>query len=449
MTTLTLATLVVILVGLFGRGGYGRALALGGVTAAGSAIVVGTTAVPTFYAVALGVIVALFIDLLSKGREQPQARQPFPPGALLLVLLLAWSTFVTLAAPILFNGLAIVTPLTPTLVAGVITSSNIAQTVYLFIGVCVVVFLARSRSVGPELIGITVGTCTLLSGWRYLAENVGLPFPKGVFDNSPSFAFISTAPGGTERFRGILTEPSALAGISLVTIAYMLPRAAQLHGWRRAGAVTVAGIALYLGIISTSTTFVIAGVATGFVMSVAWVVGFLSHRSTLSRLLSLVGCLMIIAGLYLLPTITAFIESAVNSKLTSASYTERTSANTDSYRVFLDSYGMGVGLGSARASSFVPTLLSATGVIGALLFIGAVLGLIRRALALPEYRPVIWALVTLLVTKIAAGPDLSDGSGILWMSLGLLSHAILRADRDAKVPSVEPARAVSVAPVTA
>lgn len=444
MTTLTLATLVVILVGMFGRGGYGRALALGGVTAAGSAIVVGSTAVPTFDAVALGVAIALCVDLLGYGREQPRARRPLPPGALLLILFLAWSSFVTLAAPLLFNGLAIVTPLTPTLVAGVVTSSNIAQTGYLLVGICVVVFLARSRSAGPGLIGLTVGTCTLLSMWRYLAQNVGLPFPQGFFDNSPSFAFISTAPGGTERFRGILTEPSSLAGISLVTIAYMLPRAAQLHGWRRAGALAVAAMALYLGIISTSTTFVIAGVASAFVMSVAWLVGFLSHRSTLSRLLSLVGCVMIVLGLLVLPTITAFIESSVNSKLTSASYSERTSANTESYRVFLDSYGFGVGLGSARASSFVPTLLSATGVIGALLFVCAVISLIRRGTALPEYQPVVWALVTLLVTKIAAGPDLSDGTGILWMSLGLLSHAALRADEEASGPPIELTRPAPV-----
>jgi hypothetical protein len=437
MTTLTLATLLVVLFGLFGRGGYGRALALGGATAAGAAIVVSGTAIPTFDAVGLAVPVALFVRLLGDGREPARTRQPFPPGVLLLVLFLAWSSFVTLVAPMLFNGLPIVTPVTPSLVAGVVTSSNVAQVAYLLIGVCIVVFLARSRSAGPEIIGLLLGTCTLLSMWRYLAENVGLPFPTGVFDNSPSFAYIATAPGGAERFRGILTEPSALAGVSLVTIAYMLPRAAQLRGWRRAGALSVAGMALYMGIISTSATFVVAGVASALVMTVAWLVGFLSHRSTLSRMLSLVGCVAMIVGLWLLPTITAFVESTVNGKLVSTSYTERTSANTDSYRVFLDSYGFGVGLGSARASSFLPTLLSATGVIGALLFAGAVASLIRRGAALPACRPVVWALVTLLVGKIAAGPDLSDGSGLLWLCLGVLSHAVLWANRGAGVAPTE------------
>ena len=43
-------------------------------------------------------------------------------------------------------------------------------------------------------------------------------------------------------------------------------------------------------------------------------------------------------------------------------------------------------------------------------------------------RPVFWTLVTLLVAKLFAGPDLSDSSGILWLSLGLLSQAAQRAD---------------------
>ena len=443
MSTLTFITAILIVVGVLSPGGYGRALALGGATAAGSAIAVGGTAVPTFYAIALGVPVALFLRLLRNGRDHVAVRQTFPPGALLLVLFLAWSTFVTLVAPLILNGLPIVTPSTPNLVAGVVTTSNVAQIIYLLLGVCVVVYLARSKSVGPQLIGLTVGTCTLLSIWRYVAENTGIPFPEGVFDNSPSFAYIQTAPGGAERFRGVLSEPAALAGISLVTIAYMLPRAAQLHGWRRVGALAVAAMALYLGIISTSATFVVAGVASTVVMAASWLVAFLSHRSTLSRMLSLVGCAVIIAGLWLLPTITAFIESTVNGKLASSSYTDRTSANTDSYRVFVDSYGFGVGLGSARASSFLPTVLSATGVIGALLLVSAVVTLIRQGASSPACRPVVSVLVTLLVVKIAAGPDISDSSGVLWLALGLLSHAALRDKQDTSVASTESAHAAA------
>ena len=93
-----------------------------------------------------------------------------------------------------------------------------------------------------------------------------------------------------------------------------------------------------------------------------------------------------------------------------------------------------VGLGGTRASSFFPNLLSTTGLPGTLLFAGAILTVIRRAVSVYEYRPVIWALVTLLMVKVVSGPDLSDASGVLWISIGLLAHA---AQTQAETPRVD------------
>ncbi|WP_375422730.1 hypothetical protein [uncultured Friedmanniella sp.] len=435
MSGLTFVTLFVVVYGVLGRAGYGRALALGGATAAGSAIVVSGTAIPTFYAVALGVVVALVLRLLGSGRAPTRSREVLPPATLLLMLFLGWSVVVTLVAPMLFDGLETVTPGSTRLVAGVVTSSNLAQIVYLFLGVCVVVFLARSPSARPELVGLAAGACTVLSLWRYLHQLAGLPFPEGFFDNSPSFAYIQTAAGNIPRFRGILSEPSSLAGSSLVTIAYMLPRAGMLRGWRQFAALALAGAAFYLGIISTSATFVVAGLAAALLVGGAGLIGFLARRTSLSRVLSLVGCAAVVIGIWVLPTISSFVESTINDKVSSASYTERSSANGDSLNIFLDTWGFGVGLGSARASSFLPTLLSATGIIGSLLFVAAVATLIYRGAAVREYRPVLWALVTLLVVKIAAGPDLSDSTGVFWLSLGLLSRAALQNRQPGDVPA--------------
>jgi hypothetical protein len=136
-----------------------------------------------------------------------------------------------------------------------------------------------------------------------------------------------------------------------------------------------------------------------------------------------------------LPIVADFAEAMVNEKVSSASFSERSGADARSYDIAVDTFGFGVGLGAARASSFLPGLLATTGIVGTLLFVTAVSGLIRRGAALPEYRPVIWALVALLVTKVVAGPDLSDSSGVMWMSLGLLSHAVLVADRRRAVAS--------------
>ena len=437
MTLLTLATVAVVLYGLVGRHGYGRALALGGVTGSGAAVVVGSVAVPTFYAVAIGTVVALSLQLFGNGKAPPRPRRPLPPAAPLLVFFLLWSVLVTLVAPVLFDGLTVHVPAGAIkLAAGYFTSSNVAQVIYLALGISVMVFLARSAKSGPELIGLLAGTATLLSLWRYLHQLVGLPFPEGVFDNSPAFAYIESAPDDVERFRGIFSEPAGLAGSSLVTIAYMLPRSVQVEGWRRAGALGIAAVAGYLGAISTSATFVVAGVAVALIAAVTFALRFLLRRTSVSALASVLGCACVIAALWLLPIVADFVETTVNQKVSSSSFSERSSANMGALDVFVDTFGFGVGLGSNRASSFVPGLLGTTGIVGTLVFATAVATLIRRGSAVREYRPVIWALVALLVAKVIAGPDLHDTTGVFWISLGLLSRASSQVDAGpTRVPS--------------
>jgi hypothetical protein len=430
MTSLTLVTLLIIACGLLIRDGYGPALALGGVTASGAAVVVGGIAVPTFYAVAMGTIVILGLRQLGNGKTSTPTRRALPPAVSLLLFFLIWSVLVTLVAPVLFDGMTVSVPVGPTrLTAAAFTSSNIAQVVYLVLGVSVVLLLARSARSGPEIIGLLAGLATLLSLWRYLHQLTGLPFPEGVLDNSPSFAYIETAPNNVERFRGIFSEPAGLAASCLVTIAYMLPRSLRVRGWRRAGALLVAVAAGYLGVISTSATFVVAGVAIALIAGLAFVAGFLLHHTPISAMASVVGCaLVVVVVVWVLPIVADLVETTVNEKVSSTSFTDRSAANSTSLGLFLDTFGFGVGLGANRASSFVPSLLSTTGIIGTLLFVAAVATLIRRSAPVREYRPVVWALVALLVAKVIAGPDLSDTSGVLWVSLGLLSHAALKAD---------------------
>jgi len=413
--------------GVVGGKGYGRALALGGATATGAAVILAGTAIPTFYAVAAGTIVALVLRLLLRSRDPGARHQPLAPGALPLILLAVWATIVTLLAPSLFNGIPVIAPNSKvgTLVDGTFTTSNLAQIIYLVLGVCVVLYLAGSGHTGPELIGLAAGLTTVLSFWRFLSVTFGLPFPEGVFDNSPSFSFIETAPGGIARFRGILSEPSGLAISSLVTVSYMLSRAVRVIGWRRWGAIVVAGMAGFLASISTSGTFVIASVIVLSLAGLSFLVRFLLQRGTLKPIVVLVGCAAAIAALWVVPLIVAFVQVTINDKVASSSFDERSAADARSYSIVFETFGFGVGLGSHRPSSFAAGLLSTTGVIGTVLFAAAVVILIVRTWSLLEYRPVIWALVALLVTKIIASPDLADTSGILWISLGILAHGSL------------------------
>ncbi len=442
MTSLSLVTVLLVAYGALGRRGYGTALALGGATAAGAAVVVGATAVPTFYAVSLGAVVGLVLSMVAHAfrRAAPVASSP---GVGLLVAFFAWSTLVTLTAPVVFEGTTVLAPGTGprALAGGFFTSSNVAQVLYLFLGVGVVAFLSRSSKAGPGLIGLAAGTTTILSFWRYLHQYAGLPFPEDFFDNSPAFAYIETAPQGVQRFRGILSEPAGLAVSCLVTVAYMVPRSVRVTGWRRAGALAVAGVAVFLGSVSTSATFVVAGGIVSALALATFGVSFVSRHVRLSGVVSVLACGVVIGLVWVLPLLATFVETTINQKVSSSSYNDRSFSDSTSYELLLTTFGFGVGLGSNRASSFLPGLLSTTGIVGTLLFTAAVVTLVSRGGKVQAYRPVVWALVTLLVVKLVSGPDLSDSSGILWISLGLLSRAARRTDAaQPDLPSTAPSR---------
>ena len=80
--------------------------------------------------------------------------------------------------------------------------------------------------------------------------------------------------------------------------------------------------------------------------------------------------------------VVRFVESTLVNKLESPSGIERSSWNAHAWANFLDTYGLGVGLGGARASSFILVLLSNIGVVGTLLFAGFVVEVLRPKPAL-------------------------------------------------------------------
>lgn len=435
MTSLTLVTVAVIAFGVVSRRGYGRALALAGATPVGAALIAGGTPVPTFYAVAIGAALGLVGRLLARTRRWERLSHPPAPGVVPLVAFAAWGVLVTLLAPYVFSGLGVladtgVRRLTP----GVLSQSNIAQIAYLVLGVCVVVFLSRSRWAGPEIIGTAAGLPVLLSLWAYLGM-YGLPFPLGFFDNSPNFAFIETEVGGAPRFRGIFSEPSALGGACLVAIAYMLSRMQQVEGLRRLGALFVVVIATVLGILSTSATFIVAGALLISVVGVVSVLRFVLRRGPMSLLTFSLLWSASLAAFWYLPVLVNVFEQVLGAKVASSSYTDRSSADTYSYRLVLDTFFVGVGLGSNRPSSFVAGLLSTVGLVGTTLFVTVVWIMVREAYPIPNCRPVVWALAAFLITKAIAGPDLNDTNGLLWMCLGVLAHGVVVARRKGAEPT--------------
>ncbi|GIG53422.1 hypothetical protein Dac01nite_01740 [Demequina activiva] len=428
-----LTTVAVVAYGILSRR-YERALALGAVTPAGAAIAVGTEALPTFYAVALGGLGLLVWQWFARGGRPGAPPLSAIPGVSLLLALLGWAIVVVLLAPLAFPGMTTVTDPVARLVPGSISTSNIAQLLYLGLSITIVVIVARSTTTAPTLLAIPLGIGIALSLWRYLSLRAGVPFPDGVFDNSPGLVYIEQAAGGVPRFRGIHSEPSGLAVTAMAAAAYGFSFAAHVRGWRRVGFLALGVVAVFLGIESTSTTFLVGGA-----MLVAFAGAFLLWRLVrlhlvVTRGAAVVALAVVALVIVLLPSLLGQFTAEVDAKLDSASFTERSSSDARSFEAFIGSWGVGIGLGSVRASSLFFTLLGAVGVVGIILFVTAVLSVILPALRLSGHSPVVWALLAALLGKAIASPDLSGPSGVLWLSLGILAHGILVARRDATDP---------------
>ncbi|MEY2847590.1 MAG: hypothetical protein RI885_255 [Actinomycetota bacterium] len=446
MTPLGIVLVLAVLTAFALRRGFTRLIAVAAGFPIGVIASVGGQPAPTFFT--LGALACLWLGvewIAGRGRVRDGSSE-HRPGALSLVIFLGWSLLVTLIAPTVFEGI-------PVLVArggideqfldpGTLTYtvSNVAQAAYLVISIGVVFFLAKSPATTPGLLGIVLGIITVVSFWRLLSLGTGLPYPEGFFDNSTTVRIIEETPDGEARFRGIFSEPSGLAAASLTTLVFFALRLRYLGGWGRVGAVAILVMAAVNAASSTAGTFVAAGLIMVGIVVVFWIGGFVVNRTRLDPVLAAVVILVSGVGLFFVPTLIAFVESVVSVKISSSSYGSRTGVDLFSYLLTLDTWGFGVGLGSNRPSSFLATLLSCTGVIGAAFFAIAITRLIVAASAKPEYHATIWALVSVLVSKIVSSPNISDNAALLWISCGVLAHAAWSENREAEPAPGPPQR---------
>jgi hypothetical protein len=191
---------------------------------------------------------------------------------------------------------------------------------------------------------------------------------------------------GFKRIVGSFPEAGAFgyAALALFTFALVL--------WLESFPVpflTPIGIALGIALLlSTSTTAYVSSAFTALMVLVFSVMRILGRKATSRHLVYAAGCLLalplLIMMLMLIPSVWDSIQSLVHvtltTKLQSQSGTERMRWNVQAITSFIDTNGMGAGLGSIRASSFVVALLANVGVPGAVLFLIFLVSLVRSAI---------------------------------------------------------------------
>jgi hypothetical protein len=421
MSALTLVVVAGWVLALFRREPL-LAIAIGGMMPSGAFLVLGGIALPTVYASAIfAVLASVLLRIGARSRTAPPSR-----GILVLWVFALWVVIVTVAAPFLFSGVQVIAlggtsrALDP---ATFLTSSNIAQLLYLVLGVACAALAAARPERAVWFVYLALAGAALLSVWRYAGINLGLPFPYGFFDNSPGFRYIDGAPGGIVRFRGIFSEPAALAASSLACVATGVSLLRRVTGGKRVFVIVGTLAAAFNLSQSTSATGVLAAAVLVVVVIVTAVGGLVLHGRRWSVGATTLVVIGATAAIWLLPVAGAFLQGVVDAKVGTSSYDERSGADLYSFGLVLQTYGFGVGVGSNRPSSFLAALLAGTGVIGSLLFFGVVMRYSLRATAAPAVRPLLWALLAIMLAKFVASPDLSDTTGTMWLAIGALIGA--------------------------
>lgn len=217
---------------------------------------------------------------------------------------------------------------------------------------------------------------------------------------------------GLLRIQGTFPETSAFSAFTLPLFAFSfglwLERVRPVYS----GGVALASLTLLL--VSTSGT-----AYTGLFLYTCCVALGLFFRAQarggVPQLGTLIvgGCLLLAAlgsvlafELPIAGRVFDFFDSTVLGKLDSESGIERGSWNHKAWSNFLETYGLGVGLGSARASSYPLVLLSNVGVIGTILFVMFVVSACRAAPArqiAPVPRAARQALLAALLAACVSG----------------------------------------------
>lgn len=332
----------------------------------------------------------------------------------LLVAFAAWSTAVTAIGPWAFVGVPVLLPengidnqvgLPSTLV---FTSSNLAQTVYLWASILSVLFLVRTRTAGTAL-WTAAWTGVSASAVRGVLKAVGLDVTGAVFDTMD----VDYSPPADPRLRGVFAEPSELATFSLAVAVLAVVAMITTTGRSRASATVLAVLATAVLLASASGTAVTASAAVVAGLLAVLVARFCAAQGRGTPWVVLGGITVAVAALSVGARLAAPVLAIIDDKIGSQSFNSRTAADAIGLRVLPETWGLGAGLGSNRSSSFAVTLLSTVGVPGTLLFAAAIVALVlaavrRRALLAPMA-----GLIALLVAKSIAAPDLS--TPLLWV----------------------------------
>lgn len=405
-------------------------------------------------------IVALLIALRTlahlKGLNFTIASALMPKRGLLLFLFWVVATLTTIFMPRIFIGQIEIIPVRGTLNASYPlypTPQNISQLAYLTISVITVVAFARllqNESLRRHaLMGVFVGGCVAVgTGFLDFASQYAPITPLLEPFRTATYALLTDVEVlGAKRVIGLMPEASTYGNLCLNFLCMLV----FLRHWVSGRLVPshiffalIGGLTLFCWLSTSSSTYVALVMLLGLLGGEWFWRAYSSGRDPRRGRglvpefwLAFSGVFALLAVIFVAPSlldpITAMFDRMVLQKTTSHSFEERNMWTAVSLQAMIDTYGIGVGVGSTRPSNALVAVLSSTGVVGALLFYGFLLQLLARR-AHPSdsegtaiVSAVRWAFLPLFTVNLLVGT--SADFGAFWaFQFGLLMAIGIRGD---------------------
>jgi hypothetical protein len=225
------------------------------------------------------------------------------------------------------------------------------------------------------------------------------------------------------RVQATYQEPSMLAPFIVGVYSYYLYNTFKYENLLH---LTLTIVALILILLSASTTAYITTIILTLLvlyfnlpLRIENYIVYINPSRIIIIIIIIIAVLLIFMGVIFFTigfdSFVFLIDEFLLNKSDTGSYKNRTIADLHALKLFVDTYGFGVGLGSNRPSSLLPFLLSQLGFVGTWLFfvfIYKIMYFTYKSLKNTEYFQYFFLIPAVLVSQLIAYPDITNPT--LW-----------------------------------
>lgn len=351
---------------------------------------------------------------------------PYYHFIILLYVFLLWSIIVTIFAPNLYEGMHVYNPRIGmddqfnNLSKLSLSYGNLSQIIYIIINTYFLAFaIIYSNSINEKLLinsyiysGIIV---IIFSYWQKISITSGIYYPNEILYSNLSLEQVRIS---NLRLSSTFSEPSLLNGF-MVPFLFFIYKYSDINRYIKS--ILLLSVIIIL-IWSESSTGILSIILIASFVCLCNLILIYKKRKIQSHYL-IKYAFFIISSLIVVAYGYDFIIKNLFEKADTLSAVYRFAADKHSLNLLVDTYGVGVGLGSNRPSSFLTFLISTLGIVGLIIFFILIYVQIKISLRIfyyyPKIIPFIFLFISTLIPMFIGIPDIDFQ--MLWINWGLLA----------------------------